>query len=109
MLGRVWRHERRAVPSSTVDKDLETQVAKLKAEGCGIIRPEKLSGASRADIFKLAWASPGDIDGVPTDYAARNIYRSVKARAKESSIGRARYSKKVRSSVLMNASTGIPG
>lgn len=64
-------------------------------------------------IFKLGWASCGlalgNIDGVPTDCAVREIYRSVKARAKESSIGRARYSKKVRSSVLMNASTGIPG
>lgn len=32
---------------STIDQDLETQVAKLKVEGCGIIRSEKVSGASR--------------------------------------------------------------
>lgn len=32
---------------STIDQDLETQIAKLKAEGCGIIGSEKVSGASR--------------------------------------------------------------
>ncbi|MEW6629336.1 MAG: hypothetical protein AB1440_00550, partial [Pseudomonadota bacterium] len=32
---------------STIDQDLETQLAKLKAEGCEVIRSEKLSGASR--------------------------------------------------------------
>lgn len=32
---------------STVDQDFEGQVAKLKAEGCEIIRSEKVSGASR--------------------------------------------------------------
>src|SRR4051812_18955688 len=32
---------------STADQDLETQLAKLKAEGCAIIRAEKVSGGSR--------------------------------------------------------------
>lgn len=32
---------------STVDQDFDGQVAKLKAEGCEIIRSEKVSGASR--------------------------------------------------------------
>ena len=32
---------------STADQDLDTQLAKLKAEGCGIIRSEKVSGGSR--------------------------------------------------------------
>jgi DNA invertase Pin-like site-specific DNA recombinase len=39
---------------STIDQDLETQVAKLKAEGCGIIRSEKVSGASREGRGELA-------------------------------------------------------
>lgn len=32
---------------STTDQDLDLQVARLQAEGCGIIRSEKVSGASR--------------------------------------------------------------
>ena len=32
---------------STTDQDLELQHAKLKAEGCSIIRSEKVSGGSR--------------------------------------------------------------
>jgi DNA invertase Pin-like site-specific DNA recombinase len=39
---------------STVDQDLETQLAKLKAEGCGIIRSEKVSGGSREGRTELA-------------------------------------------------------
>ena len=49
---------------STVDQDLETQIAKLKAEGCGIIRSEKVSGASRDGRAELAtiidFLRPGD-------------------------------------------------
>ncbi|ESZ49987.1 recombinase family protein [Mesorhizobium sp. RSR565B] len=49
---------------STADQDLETQVAKLKAEGCGIIRSEKVSGASRDGRAELAtiidFLRPGD-------------------------------------------------
>lgn len=49
---------------STVDQDLDTQVAKLKAEGCGIIRAEKVSGASREGRAELAtiidFLRPGD-------------------------------------------------
>src|SRR4051812_13573194 len=30
---------------STIDQDLETQLTKLKAEGCEVIRSEKMSGA----------------------------------------------------------------
>ncbi len=33
--------------ASTVDQDFNGQVAKLKAEGCEIIRSEKVSGARR--------------------------------------------------------------
>lgn len=36
-------------------------------------------------------------------------YLSLNARAKESIIGRTRYSKKVRLPVLMKVSTGVPG
>ncbi|MEO5807742.1 recombinase family protein, partial [Devosia sp.] len=32
---------------STVDQDLEIQLTKLKAEGCELVRAEKVSGASR--------------------------------------------------------------
>ena len=32
---------------STVDQDLDAQLDRLKAEGCGVIRAEKVSGASR--------------------------------------------------------------
>ncbi|MER9836141.1 recombinase family protein [Mesorhizobium sp. M0145] len=49
---------------STVDQDLETQIAKLKAEACGIIRSEKVSGASRDGRAELAtiidFLRPGD-------------------------------------------------
>lgn len=49
---------------STIDQDLETQIAKLKAEGCSIIRSEKVSGASRDGRAELAiiidFLRPGD-------------------------------------------------
>jgi DNA invertase Pin-like site-specific DNA recombinase len=49
---------------STVDQDLETQLAKVKAEGCGIIRSEKVSGGSREGRTELAtiieFLRPGD-------------------------------------------------
>ncbi|AZO59679.1 recombinase family protein [Mesorhizobium sp. M1A.F.Ca.IN.022.06.1.1] len=49
---------------STIDQDLDTQIAKLKAEGCSIIRSEKVSGASRDDRTELAtiidFLRPGD-------------------------------------------------
>ncbi|MCW6511466.1 recombinase family protein, partial [Lichenifustis flavocetrariae] len=32
---------------STIDQDLDIQQAKLKAEGCSVIRAEKVSGSSR--------------------------------------------------------------
>src|SRR5687768_1302576 len=49
---------------STVDQDLDTQLAKLKAEGCGIVRSEKVSGGSRDGRAELAtiieFLRPGD-------------------------------------------------
>jgi DNA invertase Pin-like site-specific DNA recombinase len=39
---------------STLDQDLEVQLARLKAEGCKVVRSEKVSGASRADRTELA-------------------------------------------------------
>ncbi|MDG4898163.1 recombinase family protein [Mesorhizobium sp. WSM4976] len=49
---------------STVDQDLDTQIAKLRAEGCSIIRSEKVSGASRDGRDELAtiidFLRPGD-------------------------------------------------
>ena len=39
---------------STVDQDLEIQLAKLKAEGCSIVRSEKVSGGSRIGRAELA-------------------------------------------------------
>jgi len=39
---------------STTDQDLELQVAKLKSEGCSIVRGEKVSGASRDGRYELA-------------------------------------------------------
>lgn len=39
---------------STLDQDLETQLARLKAEGCAIIRSEKVSGGSREGRAELA-------------------------------------------------------
>ena len=49
---------------SSVDQDLENQLAKLKSEGCEIIRSEKISGASRIGRSELAtvleFLRPGD-------------------------------------------------
>src|ERR671916_1214898 len=49
---------------STVDQDLDAQLAKLKAEGCGIVRAEKVSGGSREGRTELAtiieFLRPGD-------------------------------------------------
>jgi DNA invertase Pin-like site-specific DNA recombinase len=49
---------------STIDQDLEIQLAKLKAEGCEVIRSEKMSGASRNGRNELAtvleFLRPGD-------------------------------------------------
>ena len=39
---------------STIDQDLEIQLTKLKAEGCSIIRSEKVSGGSRDGRPELA-------------------------------------------------------
>ena len=39
---------------STLDQDLDTQLARLKAEGCGIVRAEKVSGGSRDGRAELA-------------------------------------------------------
>jgi DNA invertase Pin-like site-specific DNA recombinase len=49
---------------STADQDLDTQIQRLKAEGCEIIRSEKVSGASREGRTELAtildFLRPGD-------------------------------------------------
>src|SRR5688572_3290312 len=49
---------------STTDQDLDTQLARLTAEGCGVIRSEKVSGASREGRNELAtiieFLRPGD-------------------------------------------------
>lgn len=49
---------------STLDQDLEVQQARLKAEGCTIVRSEKLSGGSREGRTELAtvieFLRPGD-------------------------------------------------
>ncbi|MFF9553665.1 recombinase family protein [Methylobacterium fujisawaense] len=49
---------------STLDQDLETQLARLKAEGCGIVRAEKVSGGTREGRAELAtvieFLRPGD-------------------------------------------------
>jgi len=49
---------------STLDQDLDIQLAKLKAEGCGVIRSEKVSGGSRDGRAELAtvleFLRPGD-------------------------------------------------
>ncbi len=49
---------------STADQDLDTQRAKLKAEGCEIVRSEKVSGGSRDGRTELAtvleFLRPGD-------------------------------------------------
>jgi Site-specific recombinases, DNA invertase Pin homologs len=39
---------------STIDQDLDGQLARLKAEGCNIVRSEKVSGASRDGRTELA-------------------------------------------------------
>jgi DNA invertase Pin-like site-specific DNA recombinase len=39
---------------STIDQDLDTQLAKLRAEGCEVIRSEKVSRASRDGRSELA-------------------------------------------------------
>ena len=49
---------------STLDQDLEGQIARLTAEGCSIIRSEKFSGSSREGRDELAtilaFLRPGD-------------------------------------------------
>jgi DNA invertase Pin-like site-specific DNA recombinase len=49
---------------STTDQDLQIQIDRLKAEGCGVIRSEKVSGASRDGRSELettlAFLRPGD-------------------------------------------------
>ena len=49
---------------STADQNLELQIAKLEAEGCAIVRSEKVSGASRDGRMELAtvlqFLRPGD-------------------------------------------------
>ncbi len=49
---------------STLDQDLDIQLAKLKAEGCGVVRSEKVSGGSRDGRAELAtvldFLRPGD-------------------------------------------------
>lgn len=49
---------------STIDQDLDLQTAKLQAEGCTIVRSEKISGASRQGRAELAtiidFLRPGD-------------------------------------------------
>lgn len=49
---------------STIDQDLDAQVARLTVEGCGVIRAEKASGASREGRDELAtilaFLRPGD-------------------------------------------------
>jgi DNA invertase Pin-like site-specific DNA recombinase len=49
---------------SSIDQDLDIQLAKLKAEGCEIIRSEKLSGGSREGRVELEtviqFLRPGD-------------------------------------------------
>ncbi|WP_267426546.1 recombinase family protein [Methylobacterium sp. GC_Met_2] len=49
---------------STVDQDLDGQLARLTAEGCSVIRAEKASGASREGRGELAtilaFLRPGD-------------------------------------------------
>lgn len=49
---------------STIDQDLDIQVAKLKAEGCELVRSEKVSGASRDGrtelVTVLDFLRPGD-------------------------------------------------
>ena len=49
---------------SSIDQDLDIQIAKLKAEGCEIIRSEKISGGSREGRVELEtviqFLRPGD-------------------------------------------------
>ena len=49
---------------STLDQDLDVQLAKLKAEGCAVIRSEKVSGGSREGrpelVTVLEFLRPGD-------------------------------------------------
>ena len=49
---------------STLDQDLDVQLARLTAEGCKVVRSEKVSGASRAGRTELAtileFLRPGD-------------------------------------------------
>ncbi|GJE60026.1 recombinase family protein [Methylobacterium trifolii] len=43
---------------STIDQDLDVQLVRLKAEGCAIVRSEKISGASRDGRAELATVLP---------------------------------------------------
>ncbi len=49
---------------STLDQDLDGQLARLTGEGCGVVRAEKVSGASREGRDELAtvlsFLRPGD-------------------------------------------------
>jgi len=54
----------RSARVSTLDQDLDAQRARLKAESCGIVRAEKVSGGSRERRPELAtvieFLHPGD-------------------------------------------------
>ncbi len=49
---------------STLDQDLDSQLDRLRAEGCAIVRSEKVSGASREGRVELTtvieFLRPGD-------------------------------------------------
>lgn len=49
---------------SSIDQDLEIEIAKLRAEGCEIVRSEKISGGSRDERVELEtviqFFRPGD-------------------------------------------------
>ena len=65
---------------STADQDLEVQQAKLKAEGCGIIRSEKV-GVASVDRLKARAAIMGT-------YVSERMKAPTSANVTVSAIGR---------------------
>lgn len=67
---------------STIDQDLDLQTAKLQAEGCTIVRSEKVSGGSRHGRAELAtiidFLRPGDeLVVTRLDRLGRNTHSKV--------------------------------
>jgi DNA invertase Pin-like site-specific DNA recombinase len=75
---------------SSSDQSTDTQIKKLKAAGCKIVRTEKISGKSREGRDQLAtlleFIGPGDVW-----YALSSMAMSTREQTNNRPFGRARF------------------